>query len=258
MKRSFVCQDLKEAPRVGLVRCWKCPNCRALRLWLRSLRVHLEAYGHDDRVWLATLTFKEPHTDEQGYPLVQKWLKRVRKALPAGAVLRYTCVCELGSRNRRLHYHLVVYANDLVKYRSLTCWDHGFSQFKLVSGREATRYVLKYMGKGHGKVRSSVRLGADFMDRVHSCVSDVLAQFPGAVVSRVGPCKVPREYFRVSEGPGPAPAVPSYWREAYQFPSDTVCSTGMSRATFRKLYRLQQRSRSYEPPPVDPLVAEDD
>lgn len=155
MKRSFVCESPKTVYLTGsaeMVRCWKCTGCRSLRAWLKSLRIHLEALGHKDRVWLCTLTFREETDDDQGYPCVQKWLKLVRKQLDkkAGEKLRYTCVPELGSRNRRLHYHVVVYSTASLTWRTLNQWQHGFSHYKLASGRLAVAYVLKYLSKGRG------------------------------------------------------------------------------------------------------------
>ena len=238
-KRSFVCVDPRDF-RGEQVRCWKCPGCRSLRLWLRSLRIHLEALGHNDRVWMCTLTFKEAVNDTDGYPQVQKWLKRVRKACPKDSRIRYTCVCELGARNRRLHYHVVVYSQSDVKWRMLDCWTAGHAHYKLVSGRAAVRYVLKYMEKGHGKVRSSSKLGVEFMDRVHSCAAGVLDQFPGAVVASVGGCRVPRELRRTSGLPGGDQRVGAFDRSD----SDRTGYYGMSEDLYHRFVADQAKSNS--------------
>lgn len=238
--RSFVCLCPQEVPKIGTVRCWRCDGCRQLRAWLRGLKMQLEALGHDDRVWLATLTFKEETSDDVGYPEVQKWLKRVRKSLPASTRVRYTCVCELGSRNRRLHYHLVVYTDASCTWRKLNQWSAGHAHFKLVNGREAVRYVLKYVGKGHGKVRSSVRLGAETMDRVHQTVHPVLAAFPGSVVVRVGACKVPRELQRDVK---PVDIHDDEWKSWTRDNTVSISCVGMSAEEFDRLYRLQMRGK---------------
>lgn len=192
--KTFECTGDKEW-NGEKVRCHQCLGCRTMYAWVKSLRIHLEALGHTDRVWLCTLTFATEVDDEVGYPLVQKWLKAVRIGLSRkdGSALRYTCVCERGSRNNRLHYHLVVYSGDTLKWRMLDKWEHGHSHFKLVSGSQAAKYVLKYLSKGHGKVRSSIKLGVSLVTKAETVCAPIFEAFPGAKIVRIGPARVPRE-----------------------------------------------------------------
>lgn len=218
MKLSFVCQEQKTLPSGELVRCQKCAGCRSLKAWIKSLRVQLETVGHGGRVWLVTLTFREEQADESdAYKLVQLWLKRLRDHIGRkdGGLIRYTCVSELGSRSNRLHYHLVVYSSAEVKWRMFAKWEHGFSRFKLVSGLEAARYIMKYLSKGHGKVRSSSKLGVHCVETVsqNEVVAGVLSAFPGAVVKAVASVRVPREL--QSASPGPEPVENLSWAESY-------------------------------------------
>lgn len=182
-------------------RCWRCLGCRSLRAWVRSLKLRLEAAGHDDRVWLCTLTLKEELSDAQAYPLVQKWLKRARKYFASHGLgnARYCCVCEYGSRNGRIHYHIVLFVGDAVKYRSLPEWSHGFHHFRLVSGGAASRYVTKYVLKSpRVKVRASQRLGASIVNQCyeHDQVLAALRAFTGAKVVSIAGVRVPREMQR--------------------------------------------------------------
>lgn len=201
-RMSFVCTQ-PPVFKGRTVRCWKCDGCRTLRTWVKSLRVHLEALGSHDRVWLCTLTFDQEETDETAYPLVQKWLKAVRAAHGRGGRLRYTCVPERGVRGR-FHYHLVVYADDALKWRTLNRWSHGFAHYKMVSGARAARYVMKYILKGHGKVRSSMKLGTQTMEDVHESafVQVFAAAFPTGEVVSVGGVRVPRELRRAFDQAG--------------------------------------------------------
>lgn len=190
------------------IRCRKCSGCRELSLWLKSCRIDLETMGHDRRVWLVTLTFRDsvladlpaaadPVAQEKAaYKHVQKWLRLVRqdyrRRTGVSKTFRYTCVAELGSLNRRLHYHIIVYSNDDLRKRDLEVWWHkncGHANARLSDGRKARKYITKYMLKGPFKLRSSSKLGSEFMDKVYADagVDAALRAFPGAKVHSVGP-----------------------------------------------------------------------
>jgi len=168
-------------------------------------------------VWLCTLTFRSAAADQ--YADVQRWLKRVRKHSPSGTV-RYTCVSELGSRNGRFHYHVVLYCQDDLKKRDLESWTLGFAHYKLVTAHHAAQYIAKYLAKGHGKVRSSQRLGVATMEKVHAheTVSAVLSAVPGAQVAKVGGTRVPRE-LQVAKTP-PARYRKAEWDDAVSAPHE--------------------------------------
>lgn len=208
-RRSFECVAKIEFAG-EFHRCHRCSGCVALRAWLSSLRIELEAHGHKGRVWLCTLTFKEPVVDERvSYALVQKWLKRVRKNASSGSV-RYTCVSELGGRRGRFHYHLVLYCQDDLKWRDLNSWDAGFSHFKLVGAHAAAMYVGKYLSKGSGKVRSSQKLGVATVENVNEACAEVYESFPGAKLVSIAGTKVPKELSARSHVFVPLSEIPRY------------------------------------------------
>lgn len=244
MARSFACTSPNTFREVS-VRCHRCPGCLALRAWLKSLRIELEAHGHAGRVWLCTLTFRVvPEGD--GYDEVQKWIKRTRKHAPSGSV-RYTCVSELGGRNGRLHYHLVLYCQDDLKWRDLNHWALGHAHYKLVTAYHAARYISKYLAKGHGKVRSSQKLGVATMEKVHEHphVDATLAAFPGAKVAKVGRTRVPRELQVAKEASSRYSKVE--WDDAVSAPQEGV-PPSITREVWRRLGEVihQQYLKSYQ------------
>lgn len=200
-------------------------------------------------MWLCTLTFKEPLPDAEAYPHVQRWLKRVRRNAPSRSV-RYTCVCELGGRNSRLHYHLVLYCRDDLRKRQLAHWDRGFGHYKLASAHHAAVYVSKYLSKGHGKVRSSARLGVATVEKVHAVSSAVYEAFPDARLVSVSRTKVPtelsarpHEFVPVSEIPRYEDTQPigpdqSEARQYWQSIASVVNSQSERLQAFRKRRRL--------------------
>lgn len=76
------------------------------------------------------------------------------------------------------------------------------------------------------------------MDRVHQTVHPVLASFPGAVVVRVGACKVPRELQRDVK---PVDIHDDEWKSWTHDNTVSISCVGMSAAEFDRLYRVQMR-----------------
>lgn len=175
------------------VRCGKCAACRGLSAWWKRNRIGLEVLGHQgDRAWFCTLTFSALPQEGDGYDHVQKWLKRVRKAHP-DLRIRFIAVREYGPRHQRLHYHVLLFADGRVTYRSIPAWECGFSRYK-VADQEAWEYVVKYCQKDVGaKVRGSTRLGVELVETVagHDLVASVLRAFSGSKLVRVGKFVVP-------------------------------------------------------------------
>lgn len=111
--------------------------------------------------WFVTLTYDTstvPLTDNGFMTLrlsdVQKFMKRLRKARPAGApVVKYYYVGEYGGRTQRPHYHLIIFnvhPDEVVK-----AWSYrkgskrlafGYCHFGQVS-LASVGYTLKYMCK---------------------------------------------------------------------------------------------------------------
>lgn len=175
------------------VRCGKCLGCRQLAAWVKARRIALETILHaDERSWFFTLTFRNLPAGD-GYQLVQLWLKQVRKAVEPRKV-RFVCVREHGSRNGRLHYHGFVWCEDVIKYRELVPWSHGFYKY-VVANTEAWSYIAKYIVKEGGKVRGSQELGKGLVQKVadHPLCSSVLEHFSGARIVRIRGVRVPRD-----------------------------------------------------------------
>jgi len=172
-------------------RCNKCSACIALRSWLRLLRYRLELYDHEDeRAWFITLT-NRPGADE-AYAPVQRWLKRLRKS-HADKKIRYVSVEERGARNDRLHYHLLLFSSEPIRYRELPEWLEGHKLYKLATPG-ALAYVVKYISKG-GKLRSSIHMGCAIVERTaeHPLVAQVLRDFPGSSIRKIRQTVVPKE-----------------------------------------------------------------
>lgn len=191
---GFVCSVPRTLASGQEVRCGKCAECVDLRGWLKRQVIGLEVVGHaGERCWFGSLTFRDVPEEGDGYDAVQKFIKRLRKGNP-DARFRYVAVREYGSRNKRLHYHLVVFCDRVLKYREIPEWGYGFSRWK-IADEGAWEYVVKYIQKqGGAKVRGSTRLGRNTVEVVHGhpLVDSFLRQFSGAVVARVCGFKVPR------------------------------------------------------------------
>ena len=80
---------------------------------------------------------------------------------------------ELGTRNGRFHYHVVLYCEDDLRYRHLSHWDRGFGNYKLVDAGHAARYISKYLAKGHGKDARLLRVSGTQVPKEMSARSHV-------------------------------------------------------------------------------------
>lgn len=156
--------------------CEKCLRFRQMRWRERALREIASA----KRTWFGTLTFDPTHLagvfaeaksgglslDEAAYVHVQKYLKRVRKAVPSR--LRYFAVWELGEANGRGHYHLLLHEHGPypVTKRVLEHQWRSFSHWRLVDGQNdgAASYVTKYATKSaKTRIRASAGYGSTRM-----------------------------------------------------------------------------------------------
>lgn len=182
----------------GDARCRKCENCKRFRARVWTKRA-LNETSWAARTWFGTLTCRpdvhhmhltqarlrahragfdldlEPtaeqfrrHVARLGEELT-KYIKRVRKALPDGARLRYMFVVEQHNGGGRLHgfphLHCLIHEAQPHTVRKAILrqqWSHGFTRWKLVdrSKPAAVWYVCKYLSKENvARVRASSRYG---------------------------------------------------------------------------------------------------
>lgn len=181
-------EDLVYRKDVMLIPCGQCIGCRIQQREDWTTRIELEARDwNPESVWFITLTYDEEHVpgmilgtgeivrnakytwDTKKsvpesvqillYPDIQKFLKRLRKAL--GGKLRYFCCGEYGDKTARPHYHMILYGwipsdlEDVYKGRPNgyytskfleECW--GMGQIMMANAKPATyRYVAGYVTK---------------------------------------------------------------------------------------------------------------
>jgi hypothetical protein len=110
------------------------------------------------RAWFVTLTFRS--IPENPYREVQLWLKRLRKTYKES--IRYIVAQEHGTKNGRIHYHLLLFGQQSLKRRTIEDpWKSGFSNAKLATPDSAA-YVTKYLMKSNARVRASAHFGKGY------------------------------------------------------------------------------------------------
>lgn len=95
--------------------CGQCLACRINKRRVWTLRLMLENYYHENACFV-TLTYRDddlPFNLCSGVPVLEKrdcqlWLKRLRKHF-SGAGIRYYLAGEYGTRNKRPHYHAILF-----------------------------------------------------------------------------------------------------------------------------------------------------
>lgn len=199
-----------------VIRCGKCKTCLAhsasVKRWVVKTRIVAEI-GAAQRTWFVTLTLRKNMSDQLGYRLVQRWLKRLRKA--SSDPIRYACVAEHGSKTGRLHYHVVLHGPISLTERTVRSkWRGGISQATLVGSTDARNVALysskvaSYTAKG-GRFRFSQGYGSRPIKRMmtNDIVQAVLAEWPKARI-RIGGQLVPDRL----QGPRPT-GVSSRWSD---------------------------------------------
>jgi len=188
--------DFCSSPKVGFrgwVKCGKCRGCLKVRQndWVRRAMIEFEAHP---RTWFLTLTYRGEY--EVGYDAVQKFLKRLRKN--TGQKIRYLCATERGSKNNRLHYHLLVHgAEALTKRMIIKEWPHGLTHMRLARDLTSARYVSKYTAKdahirpslGYG--HATLELATQRLKEKSDVLAAVLAVFPDARVDKIAGKPIP-------------------------------------------------------------------
>lgn len=95
--------------------CGQCLACRINKRRVWTLRLMLENYYHEKSCFV-TLTYRDddlPFNLCSGVPVLEKrdcqlWLKRLRKYF-SGTGIRYYLAGEYGTRNKRPHYHAILF-----------------------------------------------------------------------------------------------------------------------------------------------------
>lgn len=133
--------------------CGQCTPCRVNRGRLWAHRLILEGMRHGSNT-VATLTISNdwgPPTNSLRPTQVQRWLKRLRKAL-APREVRYFLVGEYGDQFGRPHYHVILYNVDPVVDANTIrqTWGQGHVHLDSLTWESAAytcQYVLKKMTK---------------------------------------------------------------------------------------------------------------
>lgn len=142
------------------VRCGKCPKCkeRTLREWI--FRLVQEGRRHLDADFI-TLTYDSDHIpiSKHGFKTLKRqdftlFMKRLRKN--TGLKLKYFACGEYGSKNKRPHYHAIVYGNPFKKaYQLAWALTDRSTNTKIPIGethvgtvnQKSIAYVCKYLDK---------------------------------------------------------------------------------------------------------------
>lgn len=158
--------------------CGVCPECLKTKSNAWALRAVYEAREHAQNMMI-TLTYdsyirrrghivgeqvSDRHVDVED---VQKFFKRLRRALPDGVKIKYMCAAEYGKRTHRPHYHCIIFGYcfpDCIPYKKskrgnpiytslmLTkIWGNGICTVDSKNVTAAvSRYCTKYIAKDAG------------------------------------------------------------------------------------------------------------
>lgn len=131
------------------VPCGKCAPCKRRRVESWVFRV-MQEYKVSASAYFVTLTYDTPYVPRSANGFltlrksdVQKFMKRLRKA--TSAKMKYYLCGEYGSKNRRPHYHLILFncpSKDLIEQS----WGLGYVHIDEVNGNTVA-YTMKYIDK---------------------------------------------------------------------------------------------------------------
>lgn len=158
--------------------CGRCPWCINRKAWIWKARSLIELRKAHYSVFV-TLTFRREAFAT--YAVVQKWLKRVRKAHPT-VTFRYMAVLEHGERRGRRHYHLLVCCDKKLHTRLFRKkWTQGWTACRIAKATDA-RYVTKYITKQNERPRASNGWGSRPLGTLfeHPMVVAFYKAFPSA------------------------------------------------------------------------------
>ena len=136
--------------------CGKCLACRLNKSKEWAVRCVLESLGHENNYFL-TLTYDDDHLPSSGALQredVQKFLKRFRARF---GKVRYFGCGEYGTKNKRPHYHLILFGANITDLRHVgnglyeskivkEIWPFGFHYLGFVS-YASCNYVAQYSTK---------------------------------------------------------------------------------------------------------------
>lgn len=138
-------------------RCGRCPACMARRRMEWANRMLLEQFNKDYKPLFVTATYRPgelPKNYHESTKQVQRYLKRLRKALPDDDKLRYFSTTENGTKKGRIHNHLIIWSKYLSKLSLQHQWELQHSKWKLgryqsepIKSTAGFNYVSKYMVK---------------------------------------------------------------------------------------------------------------
>lgn len=195
--------------------CGQCLGCRVQRSADWALRCVHESQLHEANAFV-TLTYDQDHLPADGSLRLEDWqkfAKRVRKEL---GPFRFFHCGEYGEKNKRPHYHALLFGldfrHDRISYspslygsRTLDrLWGQGFTSIGQLT-YESAAYVARYVMK---KLTGS---RADAYDRVDPDTGEIFSVKP--------------EYCTMSRRPG----IGYGWVKEFHkdvFPSDEVVHTG--------------------------------
>lgn len=133
-----------------------------------SNRLLLECYQNPITPLFVTLTYDNerlPKNKAESLKYTQKWLKRLRKK---HGKLRYFLVTERGSKRGRLHHHLILWSEELIKLKPLERWrtmHKLWGEMRLdvqeVRTKHAFLYTAKYILKNITDEKTESTIGID-------------------------------------------------------------------------------------------------
>lgn len=203
------------------VPCGQCTGCRLERSRQWAMRCVHEAQLHEEKCFI-TLTYDNEHLPHGGTLVkrhFQLFMKRLRRELGGG--IRYFHCGEYGERDKRPHYHALIFgtcfpdkrfhtrnAQGQTLYTSLvlqSLWGHGFctiGEFTFETAAYCARYILKKVtGKPAAEHYRSVNLDTgELVDRLPEYVSMSLKPAIGAEWFRKFQCDVYPDDFVVLRG----------------------------------------------------------
>lgn len=166
-RKHFIPYVDKEYLKVPCGHCLECRNKRRNELYILSYFEYINAKNRGGFTQFFTLTYDDEHLPTFGFrPCfsrddIQNYFKRVTSACKRefgkDFKFRRLVTCEYGTKNRRPHYHFLVFVQspcNHYKFRNILkrCWPYGFSfgswdNFGEVNRPNGIRYVTKYVCK---------------------------------------------------------------------------------------------------------------
>lgn len=153
--RFMICDSKIKWDGVHPAACGKCPQCRVNRQRRWATRIGLELAAHAASSML-TLTYSGEHLPAKPVRKhVSRFIRYLRRRLPP---FRFFAAAELGDKNGRPHYHIVLFGVAATLESEEACrkaWSKGYVLLKEVRDIGAADYVCKYILKAQSTEQSS-------------------------------------------------------------------------------------------------------